>query len=545
MPGANYLASQIYPATCSDGSRAMISMSELAITEDGRIPLAAAYGDNLLNAAFLELAAGFLQAFLPPADEAEWAQTWKSAPGPDAIASAFAAAGPMFSAYGPCPAFQDARLGDAELRPVAKLFHAVPSEGRLAMSVGAAMMALYAMQAHAHGGGRGYRTSMCGGGPLRTVPVVRGSLFQRAWALVLPRAAFQRLGVPSEDRRLIYPWSGEPKASDVVGRGSHPATTLYWAQPRRFLLPEPTTHGACPITGEEDVPLIEGVRERDGGPSYPSEQWRHPLTPYRVDPSKGLVSPVRALGFPDGIGWRNRAALLASSGDGSEAAGIVQAWAGSRGRAKRLGIKVISLHAYGVRCDNAKVVGYVDSVHPYRLAREEFEAEIEAEMRNAAVAADEVRRGLRTQLAVALHRGDPAEATKAMADAVDEAASAFWSRTEQAADALFDAVPDALAAGDAQDDRLTKARETFILDLWRVAVGVFDEMTASTRDADPVHVAGRRDALNGIPYWSSVRGALGLAVPEAKAKSGKAKTGAVAKPNAGAKGRAVAKGKRK
>lgn len=539
MSGVNYLTSRIYPVVCSDGSRATISMSDLVVTEDGRVPVTPSYADNLLNAAFLELAAGFLQAFLPPANEAEWLQVWRSAPSGERLAAAFAAAAPMFDAYGPHPAFQDARLAAAELRPLDKLFHAVPSDGHLAISVGAAMVALYAMQAHAHGGGRGYRTSMCGGGPLRTVPVSGESLFQRVWALVLPDATFRDLGKHSDDGRLVYPWTGEPKASDVVGRASHPATTLYWAVPRRFLLAEPTTRGTCPITGEEDVPLIEGVREKDGGPSYPSEQWRHPLTPYRVDKGKGMISPVRAISFPDGIGWRNRAALLASSGEGNEAAGIVDAWVKLSGRARRLGLKSLPLHAYGARCDNAKVVGYVDSVQPYRLAPEQFEREIEAEMRNAAVAADEARRGLRTHLALSLHRGDPAEATKAMADAVEEAGTAFWSRTEPAADTLFDAVLAALQEEEAQDERLAGARESFVFELRRVAVGVFDEMTASIRDGDPVHVAGRRDAVNGIPFWPSVRGALGLAMPEAKAggEAGKAKTGGKAKPTAGAKGK--------
>lgn len=511
MPTPSYLTGRYLTVVCSDGSLTRIAPWEALRTTDGRTPVSVALADNLLNAVAVEMLAGFLQAFAPPENEAEWAATWDAPPSPDDLRKIFEPAAARFDIRGPCPAFQDARISDAELRPLGKLFHAVPGDASFCISEEAAMVALYAMQAHAYGGGRGYRTSLCGGGPLRTVPVAGETLFHRAWALVLPKRDFEALGQPTDDPGLIYPWTGETKSADVIGRGSHPATTLYWAVPRRFLLPDATRRGPCPITGQDDAALIEGIREKDGGPSYPSELWMHPLTPYTRDAAKGTSAPIRAVGFPDGIGWRHRAGLVASTGGDAVSAQIVRVWTT---RARRLGMGHIRLHAYGARCDNAKVLGYLDSVQPYRLAPEAHEAAVEAEMRGAAKSADEARRGLRSHLGEALRRDPSRDDWQQMGDVLDEAASAFWASTEAAADSMFDATADALASEDGQDARLTENREAFVRSLRRCAIEVFDRMTESARDQDPAHFGGRRDSLNGIPFWPSVRTALGLAVPE-------------------------------
>ena len=526
MADKNYLLSKYLPVVCADGTRTVMAPCDLLPDEGGRIPVSFAFADNLLNAVALEMVAGFLQAFAPPATEAEWARTWASPSPRDRLLAAFDAGVHHFEFRGAHPAFQDTRLVDAEIRPLARLFHTVPGGESFAISEEAAMVALYAMQAHAFGGGRGYRTSLAGGGPLRTVPVAdetaagkATSLFHRAWALVLTERDFRELGADNNATAAVYPWTGAPKAADVIGRASHPATTLYWGVPRRFLLPETTARGFCPITGQEDVALIEGVREKDGGPSYPSELWTHPLTPYVKDGTKGTLSPIRAVGFPDGIGWRHRAGLVADAGSEGCAARIVRVWAM---RSRRLGFRHIRLHAYGARCDNAKVLGYLDSVQPYRLAPEANEAEVEAEMRNAARAAEEARKGLRSHLGETLRRDPSRDDWKAMGDVLDEAASSYWALTEKAADALFDT-----ASGEAPGEDwtgLNKAREDFAFALRRAAVEVFDRMTESSRDHDPVHVAARRDSLHGIPYWPSVRTALALALPEVKAE-GKAKRG--------------------
>ncbi|MDJ0390903.1 type I-E CRISPR-associated protein Cse1/CasA [Roseomonas sp. E05] len=527
MANGNYLLSRYLPAVLAGGGRAMIAPWEIAGTEDGRMPVSLALADNLLNAVGLEMLAGFLQVFAAPADEAEWATVWRDPPSPAALRARFEAAAPMFGLRGERPAFQDRRLADAELRPMAKLFHAVPSSGALAMSEAGAMVALYAMQAHAHGGGRGYRTSLSGGGPLRTVPVAGDTLFRRAWALVLPAGEFRALGAERDAPELRYPWTADHQPSDVIGRASHPATTLYWAVPRRFLLPDATARGTCPLTGERDAALIEGVREKDGGPSYPSELWTHPLTPYRKGgANKAPLTPLRAIGFPDGIGWRHRAGLVADPGEDGQAARIVRAWTDPGGRARRLGgERLVRLHAYGARCDNAKVLGYLDSVQPYRLAPEKCEAVVEREMRGAAGAAEQARLGLRFQLGLALRRSPSQDDWKAMGDVLDEAASTFWAGTERAADALFDAASEAFSEPDGGEAAMPGARERFAAELRRAAVEVFDRLTESSVDQDPAHFAGRRDALHGIPFWPTVRTPLQLPVPERKAGKTKGKAG--------------------
>ena len=513
MTEKNYLRSRYLPVVCADGARTMVSPPELLSTEDGHVPVSFAFADNLLNAVALEMVAGFLQVFVAPTSEAEWARTWISPPSRDNLRAAFEAAVPYFNVRGACPAFQDARLADAELRPLAKLFHTVPGAESFAISEEAAMVALYAMQVHAFGGGRGYRTSLAGGGPLRTVPVAGETLFHRAWALVLPKRDFLALGASVAAPAAVYPWTGEPKATDIVGRASHPATTLYWGVPRRFLLPEATTRGDCPVTGQQDTALIEGVREKDGGPSYPSDLWVHPLTPYLKDGSKGTLTPIRAVGFPNGIGWRHRAGLVADTGDGGVAAQAVRIWAM---RSRRLGFGHIRLHAYGARCDNAKVLGYLDSVQPYRLAPEGNEAVVETEMRNAARAAEEARKGLRSHLGETLRRNPSRDDWKVMGDVLDEAASSYWALTEKAADTLFDAATEEASEGAGP---LDKARKDFAFALRRAAVEVFDQMTESSRNQDPSYAGAKRASLHGIPYWPSVRTALALAMPETKSSA--------------------------
>ena len=172
------------------------------------------------------MVAGFLQILMPPASETEWVKMWARPPGPKDIAAQFAPAVARFNVRGNDPAFQDRRITGADLRPLVRLFHAVPDPGRFAISDAAAMVALYAMQAHAYGGGRGYRTSICGGGPLRTVPFAGETLFHQAWALVIPDTDFQHLGNANAQIEKVYPWVGSPDTKDIIEPTTHPASTL-------------------------------------------------------------------------------------------------------------------------------------------------------------------------------------------------------------------------------------------------------------------------------------------------------------------------------
>lgn len=511
MSGLNYLTSRYIPVLLSGGGHGIAAPWEMVALETGDVPIAPRFSDSLLNPVAIEMLAGFLQMLMPPESEAEWAKTWRKPPSPADIKSAFMPAKEWFNLRGPIPAFQDASLSMEEIRPTSRLFHVVPEgQENAAISEEAAMVALYAMQTHAFSGGRGYRTSLTGGGPLRTTPLMGETMFLRAWALVLPREQFARLGKENAPEQSMYLWRSPPKSTDVIGAGSYPACTVYWSTPRRFLLPKSDATGICPLTGFNGR-LLTGIQEKTGGANYPSEQWRHPLTPYMQDSDSLAATPIRAVSFSNGIGWRDRAGLVAESGN-RKPAEVVSIW---KSRCRRLDTKIMRLHAYGARCDKAKVVGILDSVQPFRIAQEEYDGPIEAEMASAARAADEVAGGLRTNLGEALCHQPQRSDWLSMADVLSEGAVGMWTRTEIMAEQYFEDISAVFAnSSSSRDVELMRLREAFVSRLRRVAVGLFDEIAESSARQDPMRVYGRRRMLNGLNYWPSVRNAIGLPIPE-------------------------------
>lgn len=511
MSGTNYLNSPYIPVLLSGGGFGVVAPCDICSPQSGHIPVAPRYADVLLNAVVVEMMAGFYQILMPPETETDWAKTWRKPPSSAEIEAAFKPAEKWFNVDGPVPAFQDASLTGEELRPTAKLFHVVPDGQRnTAISVEAAMVALYSMQAHAISGGRGYRTSLSGGGPLRTVPLMGETLFQKVWSLVIPRSAFDRLGKPNTGKTSVYPWQSPPKSTDIIGAGRYPASTLYWSIPRRFLLPPPDSTGVCPITGLNG-PLITGVRERYGGPDYPSDQWRHPLTPYARDGKTLSETPIRAESFANGIGWRDRVGMVGESAS-RRPAEVVTYW---KSRCRRLGVNTLRLHAYGARCDKAKMIGILDSVQPYRIAAEEYDGLIEAEMSGAVRAADAVARGLRANLGEALCHQPERSDWSSMEDVLGEGAVGMWNLTESMADQYFDDVSAVISNGEAaREAELLRLRDGFVRGLRGIALDLFDEIVESSARQDPIRVYGRRKNLSGLTYWASVREAIDLPNPK-------------------------------
>lgn len=527
MQRPNYLLSPYLPVRYSDGRTRLIAPWQVTEPSGDAKPVGFAFADDVLNPVCTEMLAGFLQVFAAPRDEAEWRAAWDAPPTAEALRARFKPAAEHFDLYGPHAAFQDRQANLDVLKVTGRLFHTDPEMSR-PVSIQAAMCALYAMQAHAPSGGRGHRNSLTGGGPLRTVPIMGDTLWQHAWALVLPDGDFRNLGTETDDAVVRYAWKRETRFTDKVVRSTHPASTVYFAMPRRFRLPEAGQEGFCPILGM-NAPLLDHVRDQHGGADHPAEAWTHPLTPYSIIASKGTVtaSSVKAASFEHGIGWNDRAGLVVPMKIGTDGerrpALIVERWR-DRGRALRRGSQAraltLRLHAYGARCDSAKILGILDSVARFRLAPPAYETAVESEMAGAIAAVREVQGMLRFQVRSALGR-------EAAGAAVGAALASLWPRTEAAADDFQQAVEANIAAGNRS--AVTEpggAAEELLYAARTAALAIFDDLTRAAASQDPVRTYAARRAIAWVHRTSKAREPLALSLPvrsASKAPGGKAR----------------------
>jgi CRISPR system Cascade subunit CasA len=527
-PGWNLLISRLTPAMCSDGTRAIIGPWEMGGTENGRTPVAADFALEFLNDATIEMYAGLLQLVMPPKDQAAWLARWHSGIGPAELKAALAPFVPFFDIYGEQPAFQvvaaaaDPRTKEWNVRRLLRDTRETldPADG---IGLGAAIVAAFGLQAHAHSGGRGYATSLSAGGPLRTVPQIGADLFRRAWALVLPTAEFEALGTPTADLATHLPWTAPPRAS--ARQGDAPASTVYFALPRRLLLGPPVGEGVCPLGGGLG-PIVATVLEGPDGTDYPSENWRHPLTPYRWDEKRGAPVPIRAANYPSGVRWNDRVGLLSPQMDGDREtlspASILKVSSQRFHRVMGSG-KVLRVAAYGQRFENANYIGPLRSVQPLRLLDEPMVKPHEIAMRCAAACASLIHGRLESALITA-QLSDQQAANKKARSLLTPRASAqaltFWEATREAADAFDEGIAGILAdrgnldAPESGPDPAQAERLDLLRHLTAAAVGIFDDVLPMPSPGFFASYAVARHDLASAGRNSKVLASMGLPVPE-------------------------------
>lgn len=527
----NYLTDRFLPVRCSDGATARISVSECHLTEDGRTPIAADFTDNLLNDAVRELIAGVLQVACAPEDETAWAEVFRSGMTADGMGEAFAPFVPAFDVFGERGAFQDRTAAECKKWEVEKLFHESPGDqtrkfnkdfvgGRLdGISVPTAMMALYAIQAHAFACGPGYRVSIAGGGPLRVLPDMGASLFQKAWGCVLARDEFEALGDGSRDQARLLPWLSDWKGKLSIA--TVPASHLYFGTPRRIMLCQPTKSGVCPLTGIEG-PLVTHILEGQNGLEYSDGGFTHPLSAYRSVKKGGKieVTPVRAIALDQGVAWRERAGLVVArpdkDGGGVAPALAVQRWTGLRQRMVARG-QPLRVLAYGVCCEQAKVSGSVRGVQSVALPDNggEDERAFEGNLAAAVRAADQIAYLLGSSLKAAFFSANEREALKkarktdVMDVLCDPPVASWWARTEADADDLTEDLRKVTPSDPAR-------METFLIRIAAKALGAFDDATGDAVIENPARVAVARERVRWAARASDVRTAAGLAIKERK-----------------------------
>jgi CRISPR system Cascade subunit CasA len=431
-----------------------------------------------------------------------------SPPSMSELSHAFAAHADGFDLYGNTPAFQDTTVEAETPSPVGRLLPTSPGEQTRkrnqdiliseisAMRPEIAMLALAFIQAHSPAGGRGTRTSLAGGGPLRTW-VLRDTLYATVLANLLPQNAFRELGTPGGDRLDPLPWRSHVHGTRTAA--NTPPEHVYFACPRRILLAEPEAadpERACGVTGETDVPLITAIRQKANGPEYDSTGWRHPLTPYVQRKQKGVVTPFPKLGatLTLGAAWRERWGLFADVGSAGEpgpvAAAVVQAW-----RDRRLkevgGMPIVRVRAFGLRCDNATVASVVDLPFTFRAFPAQDSGDVrlfEEHLSQIVGVGDELANALRFYLIEALH--GPGHAGDMPRDWGREHQITFWQRTETDFQTYVADLADALTksadvAGTLAGPDRQRARHRFQHRTLRTTVlNIFDELCAPQLTAE-------------------------------------------------------------
>lgn len=453
------------------------------------------------DGAVTEFLVGLLSAALGPADEAAWRVAWDQPPAAVDLATALSRLPDAFDLEGDAAAFmQDldaAALAERELLRVEQLLLDAPGEQALEhnkdlfvkrdrvtlLGRPAAAMALITLQTYAPSGGKGYRVSLRGGGPLTTLVDARrehtgpgsaagcDSLWRLLWANVLPTTAFPTENTPNTGTGR-FPWlaptrtsEGKPPRETLPGHGD--ALQAFFGLPRRLRLVFGEQPAQCGLTGRQESRPVVGFRAAPYGAMY--RNWRHPLTPYRRSEKDGALQPQH--GQPGGVMWRDWMSLTIGEPDVTEPAAAVEYF-----RSRRWGLygtRATDLLVFAYDFDNMKARQWVASRVPTFDVQDE-RAPIVREFARGAVDA--------TGLAASL--------TKAAIDRVlfgehdtpgdgIDAKPRVWAGLEGA---FFDNVR-TLAMPDGPDDWM-EAAERFLKELRRCCLVVFDEH-CPTDDPDP------------------------------------------------------------
>lgn len=381
----NLLFDPWIPVRCRSGTQRDIAPVQLTDPLDPPIALVSVRPD--FDGALAQFLIGLLQSTLPPEHPQDWRPLLDRPPTESQFAEAWAE---HRSAFELLPAtgaafMQDldaAALAEAELRPIQTLLIEAPGANAIennadlfnkrdrieALSPECAAMALLTLQINAPSGGQGHRTSLRGGGPLTTLIWPRQdaqgnqtTLWQQLWFNV-------RSGEPlwPEEREQGWPWLAATRISrdEVKVRGG-PDALHFFACPRRIRLhAEPANGRRCSLTGRTSETVVTGWRTLNYGVNYPSEDFRHPLSPYyRTKPDSPQWLPLH----PREGGFSYRDFQQVATGSGLyELAPVVSAAANEpprREALRELGAQA-ALWAFGYDMDNMKARAWHEAQFP-------------------------------------------------------------------------------------------------------------------------------------------------------------------------------------
>lgn len=471
------------------------------------------FGRPDLDGAVTEFLIGLIAVAMGPKDISGWAAVWRTPPAPEDLRAALAPLSFAFNLGGDRPrCFQDIdALDKVEPTPILHLLIDYPGENALklntdhfnkrsdrSLTAPVAAAALIMLQTWAPSGGKGYRTSMRGGGPLTTLarclrdlPNDRGAttLWDTAW-LNVPEVRER----PAPDSKL-FPWLGPTRTSnnnEVVTPEIMHSLHAFFGMPRRIRL--------------EFDPQSRAVAYRSvpSGMNYPGDIWRHPLSPYYKD-AKGQVLPVHPRAGP--ASYRDWLGILINRDDALRA-NCINSLAG---RLERISVartdRRFDVIAFGYDQDSAKSRGFVYQSVPWVVAKNA--STFGDSMAAAVAAADAAAKAVRYAVQLVRHGEVTTSATgDALINVRDEGKKAaedvyhaFFAQSEQD----FRVYLDAVAPLDFFEDG-HEARTTFSTACRRIARQIF----AAHVDEGAREHAMRRTVL--AEKW------LGIALNAPKAK---------------------------
>lgn len=529
----NLLHESWLPLVRRSGRHEWVSPADLT-TELADDPFARPdWGRADFDAATLEFLIGLLATAFNPRDDFDWQALWRAPPSPARLAEAFAPLEAAFNLLGDGPRFMQELGGVAgEASPVSGLFIEAPGgntvtknadlfqkRGRLpVLSLPAAAMALFTLQAFAPAGGAGHRTSLRGGGPLTTLVLPKeDTLWSRLW-LNVPT------GMPPWPEvgggASVFPWLGSTRSSEkgapALGfEDMHPLSAFWWV-PRRIALDAPVAveDTVCAITGEAADTVIMTYRTRPWGMNASGP--RHPLSPmYRTkpnDPEWLFVHPQ-----PGGLGYQHWVDLVFAGAPEAtrKPAAIVPEIMSARARATGAHLR---LWVAGYDMDNMKARGFVEASFPLFMPKNPAALSmLERHARALVEGARETHAALRSAVskALGLEKSDGTRIAALTRQFYDMTETTFFEGVRQLAEAF---------SKDSEDDTvgLHVARDFLGQALRPAALGLFDEtaplvaLCGREREIGRVVEARRTlvSALSGRDAKAVIFRALNLPVPE-------------------------------
>lgn len=513
----NLIDERWIPVILRDGTTTKIAPWEVTkdFSENPVVSLDAPRPD--FNGALIQFLIGLVQTVAAPQNGAERRKRLAEPPTPDELEEKFSSVRHAFELGGDGPRFmQDYDELDGQAGDIDGLLIDEPGENALknntdffvkrksssfSMCPTCSTSAVLTLQVNAPAGGRGYMTSLRGGGPLTTL--IKGAglhdlLWHTIWLNVLEISKFHNLANSQiSEESCKFPWLAKSKET-VAEQQMHPAQ-YYWATPRRIRLVQEISQGRCSVCSCESEKLISQYNERPNGTKY-QEPMKHPLSAFNANSTKAVLTQS------GGVSYRHWLGLVLIDNDGNyEPARVVHEYIQQWKRSDW----PLQLWAFGydfVPGQN-KARCWYESNMPLLFVDTQLRAEYEHQVGGMVKAAVEIASNTRSALKKAWFRR-PGDA-KGDTTFVD---NSYWQNTESDFYTALSNVKSALESGNSTSE----VGNQWLIALCNQSLNLFDcyAWEGSIEDADPKRVVIARKELEQYNHGKKIKGLLGIAADQ-------------------------------